>query len=44
MRFRTQIFLHNAGAEAGRAYCFLPLPVATGLPAVHVNGLFELSR
>ncbi len=26
----------------GRAYCFLPLPVITGLP-VHVNGYFELS-
>ena len=27
---------------AGRAYCFLPLPSATGLP-VHSNGYFELS-
>lgn len=26
----------------GGAYCFLPLPVNTGLP-VHVNGYFELS-
>lgn len=26
----------------GKAYCFLPLPVLTGLP-VHVNGYFELS-
>jgi sacsin len=26
----------------GRAFCFLPLPVRTGLP-VHVNGYFELS-
>jgi len=26
----------------GQAYCFLPLPVSTGLP-VHVNGYFELS-
>lgn len=26
----------------GRAFCFLPLPVSTGLP-VHVNGYFELS-
>eukprot|EP00736_Rhodelphis_marinus_P006485 Rmarinus@m.28251 len=26
----------------GQAFCFLPLPVATGLP-VHVNGYFELS-
>ena len=28
--------------EFGRAYCFLPLPVHTGLP-VHINGYFELS-
>ncbi len=27
---------------SGEAYCFLPLPVKTGLP-VHVNGYFELS-
>jgi sacsin len=27
---------------AGRAFCFLPLPAATGLPA-HINGYFELS-
>lgn len=26
----------------GAAYCFLPLPVVTGLP-IHVNGYFELS-
>ncbi|GIM06469.1 hypothetical protein Vretimale_10712, partial [Volvox reticuliferus] len=26
----------------GRAFCFLPLPIRTGLP-VHVNGYFELS-
>ncbi|KAK2972747.1 hypothetical protein RJ640_019395 [Escallonia rubra] len=26
----------------GRAFCFLPLPISTGLP-VHVNGYFELS-
>ena len=26
----------------GQAFCFLPLPVRTGLP-VHVNGFFELS-
>jgi sacsin len=30
------------GEAAGRAFCFLPLPVATGLP-VAVNGYFELS-
>ena len=29
-------------ALQGMAACFLPLPVATGLP-VHVNGYFELS-
>jgi len=29
-------------ACAGRAFCFLPLPVSTGLP-VAVNGYFELS-
>ncbi|GIM06465.1 hypothetical protein Vretimale_10709, partial [Volvox reticuliferus] len=28
--------------EDGRAFCFLPLPIRTGLP-VHVNGYFELS-
>jgi hypothetical protein len=28
--------------HSGRAFCFLPLPVRTGLP-VHVNGYFELS-
>jgi hypothetical protein len=27
---------------AGQAYCFLPLPIATGLP-IHINGFFELS-
>ena len=27
---------------SGNAFCFLPLPVDTGLP-VHVNGFFELS-
>ena len=31
-----------APALQGMAACFLPLPVATGLP-VHVNGYFELS-
>lgn len=29
-------------SAAGRAFCFLPLPVSTGLP-VAVNGYFELS-
>jgi len=32
----------DAPALLGVAACFLPLPVATGLP-VHVNGYFELS-
>lgn len=32
-----------AAHRAGRAFVFLPLPLATGLP-VHVNGCFELSR
>ena len=29
-------------AVAGQAFCFLPLPIPTGLP-IHVNGYFELS-
>ena len=32
----------NAGTQEGHAFCFLPLPVQTGLP-VHVNAFFELS-
>lgn len=32
----------GATSPCGAAYCFLPLPVKTGLP-VHVNGYFELS-
>uniref|UniRef100_A0A7N0RD15 RING-type domain-containing protein n=1 Tax=Kalanchoe fedtschenkoi TaxID=63787 RepID=A0A7N0RD15_KALFE len=28
--------------EVGRAFCFLPLPVRTGMP-LHVNGFFEVS-
>jgi sacsin len=31
-----------SASERGRAFCFLPLPVRTGLP-VHVNAYFELS-
>ena len=27
----------------GRAFCFLPLPLFTGLP-VHINGLFEVTN
>eukprot|EP00983_Pelagomonas_calceolata_P097879 1158290-Pelagomonas_calceolata.AAC.8 len=34
--------IDDSGRGGGRAYCFLPLPVLTGLP-VHVNGFFELS-
>ena len=30
-------------AVQGRAYCFLPLPMPTGLP-VHVNGAFALTK
>ena len=29
--------------EAGRVYCFLPLPISAGNLSVSVNGLFELS-
>ena len=30
--------------SAGRAFCFLPLPIYTGMPPrVHINGYFELS-
>lgn len=29
--------------EAGRVYCFLPLPISAGSLSVSVNGLFELS-
>lgn len=32
----------EAGTQEGHAFCFLPLPVQTGLP-VHVNAFFELS-
>ena len=33
-----------AGTPSGRAFCFLPLPIYTGMPArVHINGYFELS-
>ncbi|TKY69100.1 Sacsin protein [Spatholobus suberectus] len=33
---------HPPGNFEGRAFCFLPLPISTGLPA-HVNAYFELS-
>jgi hypothetical protein len=32
----------NPKPPIGRAYCFLPLPIETGLPC-HVNGYFEIS-
>lgn len=32
----------GGASAAGRAFCFLPLPVSTGLP-VAINGYFELS-
>ncbi len=33
-----------AVTPSGRAFCFLPLPIYTGMPArVHINGYFELS-
>ena len=34
--------LDGSREPSGRAFCFLPLPVRTGLP-VHVNAFFELS-
>ncbi|XP_020205115.1 sacsin isoform X1 [Cajanus cajan] len=33
---------HPVESFEGRAFCFLPLPISTGLPA-HVNAYFELS-
>ncbi|CBI27138.3 unnamed protein product, partial [Vitis vinifera] len=35
-------YLHSVKNFEGRAFCFLPLPISTGLPA-HVNAYFELS-
>ncbi|XP_060572031.1 sacsin-like [Ruditapes philippinarum] len=37
------LFLSNEVKDAGKAFCFLPLPVETGLP-VHVNGHFALDH
>lgn len=34
--------VHPREVFEGRAFCFLPLPISTGLP-VHVNAYFELS-
>ena len=36
------IKLYPRSKVEGRAYCFLPLPIVTGLP-VHVNAAFALS-
>lgn len=36
-----QPVVRSGGAGAGRAFCFLPLPVETGLP-LHVNGLLPV--
>lgn len=45
-RLSSSVALSHGGDQEirtrGAAYCFLPLPVITGLP-VHVNGYFELS-
>ncbi|OIT25617.1 hypothetical protein A4A49_32452 [Nicotiana attenuata] len=35
-------FLNDDVLKQGRAFCFLPLPVKTGLSA-HINGFFEVS-
>ncbi|MCI09299.1 zinc finger C3HC4 type (RING finger) protein, partial [Trifolium medium] len=35
-------FLQNKVLSTGQAFCFLPLPVRTGL-SVQVNGFFEVS-
>ncbi|XP_060062513.1 sacsin-like [Ylistrum balloti] len=33
----------NKGKQGGQAFCFLPLPLKTGLP-IHVNGHFALNQ
>ena len=34
----------RGAVPSGRAFCFLPLPIYTGMPLrVHINGYFELS-
>ncbi|CAM6095372.1 unnamed protein product [Calypogeia fissa] len=38
----VEVLQGSPSSLEGRAFCFLPLPVKTGLP-VHVNGYFELS-
>lgn len=37
-----ELSAHCRSNFEGRAFCFLPLPISTGLPA-HVNAFFELS-
>jgi sacsin len=37
-----QVAPESAPEGDGQAFCFLPLPIKTGLP-VHVNAFFELS-
>ncbi|CAN8264910.1 unnamed protein product [Cochlearia groenlandica] len=38
----STISVQNRRNFGGRAFCFLPLPITTGLPA-HINAYFELS-
>jgi sacsin len=38
----STISIQNRRNFGGRAFCFLPLPITTGLPA-HINAYFELS-
>ncbi|KAI4356900.1 hypothetical protein L6164_000883 [Bauhinia variegata] len=40
--FQVVTSIHPRENFEGRAFCFLPLPISTGLP-VHVNAYFELS-
>ncbi|MQL84580.1 hypothetical protein Taro_017078 [Colocasia esculenta] len=37
-----ECFMKDVKELVGRAFCFLPLPISTGLP-VHLNAYFELS-
>ncbi|CAK7337978.1 unnamed protein product [Dovyalis caffra] len=39
---RVAAYIHSVKNFEGRAFCFLPLPISTGLPA-HINSYFELS-
>ncbi|KAJ8747299.1 hypothetical protein K2173_011564 [Erythroxylum novogranatense] len=38
----STVSIHSMESFEGRAFCFLPLPINTGLPA-HINAYFELS-